>query len=282
MKTVHQIVMCLALLGLIILEPCFSKEISTIKPVYTFSDGLISVNSTDSAYNILLKICEDAGVNLKVEGALSGKGKFVFNNLSLEQAIKHLVGGKSLLMIFELSENKSAKKLKEIRIYGSNSKQFSEQSNAIVIEQQIEWIDSLAQQPEAIALEELEELLLDQKNDVVITEYVIDVLGDMNANKVSNILAKGLADNRVNVRNKIVSALGMQDDLNSALVLAQVCYGDANKATRLKAIEQLALSDSFVKKAFLQALLKDHDIDIQSEAEFFLGIHIELSLSSKE
>jgi len=264
------------LLGLLMNRACFSANVSTHQSTYEFSDGLVSVQAINTAYNILSVICEMASINLIVDKDLSKKNRVVFKRLPLEQAVRHLVGSNGLLMTYDPSG-----KITEIRVYNHQQGKPAADISSITRAKKIQWIDSLAGQAEDIALVELERVLIDKSNDIAITEYVIAVLGEMANKQVSHILAKGLRDNRSQVRDSIVFALGKQGDLNASLILAQVLYGDPSQATKLKAVEQLALSGAPIAKVFLQSMLKDNDMDIQAEAEFFLGSHNEINSKSR-
>jgi len=205
-----------------------------------------------------------------MEGNLSMKDSISFNKLPLSQAIRHLVGTKSFIMIYESSDSENNGKIKEIRIYNSPIVTQTKEPISPAIQEKIEWINYLATQAKDEALAELERMLLIKENDLTITRHVIDTLSNITDDRISSILAQGLSDNRPQVRNNIVHALGQQDDLNSSLILAQVLYGDPDKTTLLQAIEQLGLYNSPTAKVFLLPMLKDKDMDIQVEAEFFL------------
>ena len=251
--------------------PCFSIDLPNEVPAYDHNDGTVSVHSINtSLYNVLSAICESANIRLIMEDDLSMTDSISFNELPLDQAIRRLVGNKGLLIIYQIPESDNIGKIKEIRVYNNPVITQAEETISSHIQEKIEWINYLATQAKDEALAELERMLLIKENNLTITRHVIDTLSNITDDRISSILAKGLSDNRPQVRNNIVHALGQQDDLNSSLILAQVLYGDPDKTTRLQAIEQLGLYNSPTAKVFLLPMLKDKDMDIQVEAEFFL------------
>ncbi len=134
----------------------------------------------------------------------------------------------------------------------------------------MQWIDYLSKRPEQEAIGELGLLLSETDKDIQVKQHAIDALSQYTNEGTADALALALYDKRQEVRAEIIHALEHVNDANALNLLAQIFYGDSNKALRLLAIKKMAAFDSPAAKVYLQSALFHQDENIQLKARYGL------------
>jgi len=265
---------CIAL----VFNQCISQYAYAEKGSVTIENLRVTNNKVSlNAKNISLKellqaLCDKASIELVLNGQFPNKVNIAVYNQPTEQFFKKLLNSSDYVLVY----SKDKQSIKKVLVYES----FDHLQSLITfinkpapneILEELEWIHYLSTRSEDEAISGLSEIIATKEQHLESKLYAIEQLSYLAHNKtIVNAMAEGLADDRPEIREQVVNALGKLDYPNAHQILGQVIFGEQDPNLRLQAVKQLANIHTPVSEAFIKAATEDKNPAVQAEAEFLL------------
>lgn len=237
------------------------------------TNNKVSLNAKNISLKELLQaLCDKASIELVLNGQFPNKVNIAVYNQPTEQFFKKLLNSSDYVLVY----SKDKQSIKKVLVYES----FDHLQSLITfinkpapneILEELEWIHYLSTRSEDEAISGLSEIIATKEQHLESKLYAIEQLSYLAHNKtIVNAMAEGLADDRPEIREQVVNALGKLDYPNAHQILGQVIFGEQDPNLRLQAVKQLANIHTPVSEAFIKAATEDKNPAVQAEAEFLL------------
>jgi len=237
------------------------------------TNNKVSLNAKNiSLKEVLLALCDKANIQLVLKGQFANKINIDVYKQSTEQFFRKILSSSNYVLVY----SKDKQSVKKVLVYESFDNlqsliTFINKPVPKVVLEELEWIHYLSTRPENEAISELSAIIATKGKHLKSKLYAIEQLSSLAHNKaVVNAMAEGLTDDRPEIREQVVNALGQLEYLDAHQILGQVIFGEQDPRLRLQAVKQLANTHTPVSEAFIKAATEDKNIAVQAEAEFLV------------
>lgn len=246
---------------------------------------------------ILAGIGELYDTPIALEGNLATPITLSFRDLSLQEAMRRLVGEATFMILHEPSSFEGAPaRPSKIWVYGAvpgtrtvandlssmgaensgagveaDGSAVTDAEGAIPGEATQEVIEAMAERGEPEDLDALGRVVAEHP-DVQMRYLAVTLLGDIHSDRAVLAIERGLGDEDPLFRSYLVETLGTNQALDAVRSLGRVLYGERNPEIRLIAVQNLALRDEEPVDVFLKVATVDSDKQVRLAAAKALGV----------
>lgn len=266
--------LCIALVfNLCISQYAYAEKDSVNIENLRVTHNKVSLNAKNIRLKeVLLALCDKANIQLVLKGQFPNKVNIAVSNQPTEHFFRKLLSSNDYILVY----SKDKQSIKKVLVYESfdNSQSLITFINKPVpkeILDELEWIHYLSTRPEEEAISGLSEIIAAKGKHLESKLYAIEQLSSLSHNKtIVNAMAGGLVDDRPEIREQVVNALGQLEYPTAQQILGQVIFGEQDASLRLQAVKQLANTHTPVSEAFIKAATEDKNTAVQAEAEFIV------------
>ncbi len=265
------------LIGLIVnqslVRHVFGETPSGIKDEFSLINNRVTLHANNlSLKDALLLLSQKANIELVLKSELQNKVNISIDDRPIDFLFRRLLAHNNFLLIYSDKNHL----IDKVVVYESSSSQPDEPMSVKdpmpreVIEE-MEWIHYLSTRPEDEAISGLSEILSTSDKPLKSKQYAIEQLSSLAHNEaVVNAVAGGLADDRPEIREHVINALGQIEHDAAQQILGQIIFGEREPGLRLQAVKQLANIHTPASEVFIKAAAEDKNSTVKAEAEFFL------------